>query len=101
MGSSDDLQPTRSISLFGKKKDAGPKLPPNWKKAKDKEGKVYYFNSVTQQKTHEIPPSLPKVRARATPWRAERASDDRQQPRRRRRRPSSAPARYAALQRRL
>lgn len=60
MGSSDDLQPTRSISLFGKKKDAGPKLPPNWKKAKDKEGKVYYFNSVTQQKTHETPPSLPK-----------------------------------------
>jgi len=50
----------RSISIFGgKKKDKGPKLPANWKKAKDKDGKVYYFNTVTQQKSHEVPPQLP------------------------------------------
>ena len=51
----------RTFSLFGggKKKDKV-KLPPNWKKAKDKEGKVYYFNTVTQQRSHEVPPSLPK-----------------------------------------
>ena len=57
-GSSDELKPTRSF--FGGKKDAGPKLPANWKKAKDKEGNVYYFNSITQQKTHDFPPTLPK-----------------------------------------
>jgi len=56
-------EPTRSFSLFGgKKKDKEKKveLPPNWKKAKDKEGSIYYFNTVTQQKTHEVPPPLPK-----------------------------------------
>ena len=42
----------------GKKKEKE-KLPPNWKKAKDKEGKVYYFNTVTQQRSHEVPPALP------------------------------------------
>ena len=53
----DDLAPSRSISIFGKKKDKAPKLPPNWKKAKDKEGKIYYYNTVTQQRTHEVPPA--------------------------------------------
>lgn len=56
-------EPTRSFSLFGgKKKEKKEKveLPPNWKKAKDKDGTVYYFNTVTQQKSHEVPPPLPK-----------------------------------------
>jgi len=55
-----DDAPTRSMSLFGgKKKNKDAKLPPNWKKAKDKDGKVYYFNTVTQQRSHEVPPALP------------------------------------------
>lgn len=40
-----------AFSLFGgKKKDKEKKveLPPNWKKAKDKEGSIYYFNTVRQ-----------------------------------------------------
>lgn len=48
-----------SRSIFGRKKVPKTKLPPNWKKAKDKDGSIYYFNSVTQQKTHELPPALP------------------------------------------
>ena len=59
----EDLGPSRSISIFGKKKDKAPKLPPNWKKAKDKEGKLYYYNTVTQQRTHEVTPALPPGRA--------------------------------------
>ena len=58
-----DDAPARSFSLFGgkgKKKDAKVALPPNWKKAKDKSGEVYYFNTVTQQRSHEVPPALPK-----------------------------------------
>jgi len=54
----EDSAPLRSISIFGRKKDT-PKLPVNWKKAKDKDGKVYYFNTVTQQRSHEVPPPLP------------------------------------------
>jgi len=53
-------KPERSFSLFGgrgKKKE--PKLPRNWKRAKDKDGTIYYFNSVTQQRSHEVPPPLP------------------------------------------
>jgi len=51
----------RALSLFG----GGPKksadgLPPNWKKAKDKDGKVYYFNSVTQVRQTTEPRALPK-----------------------------------------
>jgi len=49
----------RTFSMFGSKKPKE-KLPPNWKKAKDKEGKMYYFNTITQQKTVEPPPTLPK-----------------------------------------
>jgi len=57
---SDDEVSGRTMSLFGgKRKDKGPKLPANWKKAKDKDGKVYYFNTVTQQRSHELPPALP------------------------------------------
>jgi len=57
----DEEAPSRSISIFGRKKDKASKekLPPNWKKAKDKEGKVYYYNTVTQQRSHEVPPRLP------------------------------------------
>lgn len=57
----DDAAPSRSISMFGKRKPAAAKekLPPNWKKGKDKAGKVYYFNTVTQQRSHEVPPALP------------------------------------------
>ena len=47
----------RTMSLFGgKKKDHNDDLPPNWKKAKDKDGTVYYFNSVTGVSTWEKPP---------------------------------------------
>lgn len=46
----------RSVSIFGKK---GPKLPKNWKKAKEKDGTIYYFNTVTQQKRPDFPPALP------------------------------------------
>ena len=52
----------RAMSLFGgkaKKKD-DEALPPNWKKAKDKDGKVYYFNSVTQVRQYTTPRKLPK-----------------------------------------
>ena len=55
----DEAEPSRSISIFGRKKAPKEKLPPNWKKAKDKEGKVYYYNTVTQQRSHEVPPKLP------------------------------------------
>ena len=37
----------------GKEKEKAD-LPPNWKKAKGKDGKAYYVNSVTQQKTHAV-----------------------------------------------
>ena len=51
----------RAMSLFGGKKK--PKddesLPPNWKKAKDKDGKVYFFNSVTQVRQYTTPRKLP------------------------------------------
>jgi len=52
----------RTFSLFGGKKGgaAKEKLPQHWKKAKDKEGKTYYFNTITHQKTHDFPPTLPK-----------------------------------------
>eukprot|EP00325_Prymnesiales_sp_UTEX-LB-985_P013161 CAMPEP_0174754662 /NCGR_PEP_ID=MMETSP1094-20130205/105856_1 /TAXON_ID=156173 /ORGANISM="Chrysochromulina brevifilum, Strain UTEX LB 985" /LENGTH=346 /DNA_ID=CAMNT_0015960541 /DNA_START=139 /DNA_END=1179 /DNA_ORIENTATION=- len=57
----DDAAPSRSISMFGKKKAAAKdKLPPNWKKGKDKTGKVYYFNTITNQTSHEVPPPLPR-----------------------------------------
>lgn len=53
----------RALSLFGggkpKKKDEET-LPLNWKKAKDKDGKVYYFNSVTQVRQYTTPRPLPK-----------------------------------------
>ena len=35
------------------------KLPRNWKKAKEKDGTVYYVNTVTQRRCHEVPPPLP------------------------------------------
>ena len=52
-------EPARSFSLFGGKGKKKVVLPPNWKKAKDKEGKLYYFNQITQQRSHEPPPALP------------------------------------------
>jgi len=61
--SDDDGLMGRTMSLFGGKKKPKEKasdLPLNWKKAKDKEGKVYYFNTVTQQRSTEVPPKLPK-----------------------------------------
>jgi hypothetical protein len=50
----------RTFSMFGGKKKDKVKLPPNWKKAKDKDGSVYYFNSLTQQRSTTVPPFLPK-----------------------------------------
>lgn len=35
------------------------KLPPNWKKAKGKDGAIYYFNSITKQQRTDEPPQLP------------------------------------------
>jgi len=59
--------PAASSSVLGRtmtfrKKGAAPKekLPRNWKKAKDKDGTVYYVNTVTQRRCHEPPPELPK-----------------------------------------
>jgi len=43
-----------------RKKSPKDKLPRNWKKAKDKDGSVYYVNTVTQRRCHEPPPDLPK-----------------------------------------
>ena len=56
----------RSLKSFGRgggKKT--PPLPKNWKLVKEKDGafgkeKVYYLNSVTNQRSHEPPPPLPK-----------------------------------------
>ena len=57
----DDGGLGRSISIFGgKKKKDDDALPPNWKKAKDKDGKVYFFNSVTQVRQYTTPRPLPK-----------------------------------------
>jgi hypothetical protein len=52
----------RALSMFGgaPKKGGAGGLPPNWKKAKDKDGKVYYFNSVTQVRQYTEPRALPK-----------------------------------------
>lgn len=52
----------RALSLFGggKPKKHEGALPPNWKKAKDKDGKVYFFNSVTQVRQYTTPRFLPK-----------------------------------------
>jgi len=57
--------PAASSSVMGRtmtfrKKGAKEKLPRNWKKAKEKDGTVYYINSVTQRRCHELPPELPK-----------------------------------------
>jgi len=43
-----------------RKKNPKDKLPRNWKKAKEKDGTVYYYNTVTQRRCHEPPPELPK-----------------------------------------
>lgn len=53
-----------SSSAFGRtmtfrKKSPKEKLPRNWKKAKEKDGTVYYVNTVTQRRCHEPPPELP------------------------------------------
>jgi len=63
----DEKKPAASSSIIGRtmtfrKKGAAPKekLPRNWKKAKDKDGTVYYVNTVTQRRCHEPPPELPK-----------------------------------------
>ena len=55
----------RTMSLFGGRKNNAKDtktgdLPPNWKKAKDKDNKVYYFNSVTQVRQYTVPRHLPK-----------------------------------------
>lgn len=59
-----DATPQRSFSLFGggkgKKKEPKVTLPANWKKAKEKNGTIYYFNTITQQRSHEPPPPLPR-----------------------------------------
>jgi len=58
--------PAASSSIMGRtmtfrrKGGAKDKLPRNWKKAKDKDGSVYYINTVTQRRCHEPPPELPK-----------------------------------------
>jgi len=57
--------PAASSSIMGrtmtfrKKGPAKEKLPRNWKKAKEKDGTVYYVNTVTQRRCHEVPPPLP------------------------------------------
>jgi len=60
----DDASLTdRALSIFGagkKKSKDDDALPPNWKKAKDKDGKIYYFNSVTQVRQSSLPRPLPK-----------------------------------------
>ena len=37
-----------------------PPLPKNWKMVKEGKDKVYYVNTVTNQRSHEPPPPLPK-----------------------------------------
>ena len=53
----------KSFARGGGKKT--PPLPKNWKLVKEKDGafgkeKVYYYNTVTNQTSHEPPPPLPK-----------------------------------------
>ena len=55
----------RGLKSFGRGKAKTPPLPKNWKMVKEKDGafgkeKVYYLNTVTNQRSHEPPPPLPK-----------------------------------------
>jgi len=55
----------RSLKSFGRGGKKCPPLPKNWKLVKEKDGafgkeKVYYLNTVTNQRSHEPPPPLPK-----------------------------------------
>jgi len=58
-GSAAAAAPKRSMTFRRKAAEPKEKLPRNWKKAKDKDGTVYYLNTVTQRRCHEPPPELP------------------------------------------
>jgi len=56
-GASEEKSQSGAKTKSGK--DKAPALPKNWKKV-TKNGETYYLNSVTQQRSHEVPPELPK-----------------------------------------